>query len=163
MQTHPIHHAQMQRSSTHGRFGSVFTLGELGSIRQSGLRADLRQRSAKPSLGWPECRLPTSRDGWLALAANVWIPPFRTEPITFAAPKIFGQLSKVKCRDLLVFMRHVFGPSPALRVGQVPDVWQCSYRAFGSVGRVLFRMVLAGQRERAGYGMFRRHHGNSGN
>jgi hypothetical protein len=39
------------------------------------LEAGLQRRSAEPSLGWPECRLPTSRDGWLALAAKVCIPP----------------------------------------------------------------------------------------
>ena len=43
----------------------------LAAMRKSGLVADLRQRSAKHSLGWPECQLPTQRDGWLARAANV--------------------------------------------------------------------------------------------
>jgi hypothetical protein len=47
----------------------------LPSIRYFGLEADLRQRSAKPSLGWPECRLSTSQDEWLALAAKVRFPP----------------------------------------------------------------------------------------
>ncbi|MFT7311447.1 MAG: hypothetical protein ACI853_001945 [Paracoccaceae bacterium] len=40
-----------------------------------GSHADLRQRSAKPSLEWPECRLSTPRDVWLALAAKVRNPP----------------------------------------------------------------------------------------
>jgi hypothetical protein len=44
------------------------------------LEADLRQRSAKPSLGWPECQLPAPRDGWLALAAPSTSRPFNTSP-----------------------------------------------------------------------------------
>jgi hypothetical protein len=40
-----------------------------------GSEAYMRQRSAKRSLGLPECRLPTPRDGWLALAAKGGFPP----------------------------------------------------------------------------------------
>jgi hypothetical protein len=47
----------------------------LAAMRKSGLVADLRQRSAKHSLGWLECQLPTQRDGWLARAANGSYPP----------------------------------------------------------------------------------------
>jgi hypothetical protein len=42
----------------------------------------LRQRSAKPSFGGPECQLPTLRDGWLALAAKVRNPPFMLNAAT---------------------------------------------------------------------------------
>ena len=49
------------------------------------LEADLRQRGAKPSLGWPECQRPTPRDGWLALAAKVRNPPV----VLFAANTAF--------------------------------------------------------------------------
>jgi hypothetical protein len=52
------------------------------AMRKSGLVADLRQRSTKHSLGWPECQLPTQRDGWLARAAKVGSPPLLTSPFT---------------------------------------------------------------------------------
>ena len=49
-----------------------------------GTVADLQQRTAKPSLGWPECRLPTPRDGWLAFAAKVRNPLIVLKNSSFA-------------------------------------------------------------------------------
>ena len=67
--------------------------------------------SAKPSLGWPECRLLAPRDGWLALAAPSTSRPFNPSPRSQLKAQ---QVAECKFLGVVVrvandFHRHTIG------------------------------------------------------
>ena len=69
------HFSRMSAGSAFFQFVQVAETGTLGSLRSCG-GAERNQ-----ILGSPECRLPMSRHGWLANAANDWNPPILTNVV----------------------------------------------------------------------------------
>lgn len=99
------------------------------------LEADLRQRSAKPSLGWPECRLPAPRDGWLALAAPSTSRPFNPSPRSQLKAQ---QVAECKFLGVVVrvandFHRHTIGSQ---FVGH-NDMWRTKVKKTAAGHRLL--------------------------